>query len=337
VRAFVRRRRMLDLRDRVVLITGGSRGLGLELARCFAHEGARVVLVARNEEALRRAAAEIAELAPERPAPLALSCDITDSTAVAHAVERTLRERGRIDVLVNNAGVIQVGPARHMRRGDYERALATHFWGPLYLMDAVIPILRANGGGRIVNVSSIGGKLAVPHLVPYSASKHALVGLSDGLRSELAHDGIYVTTVCPGLMRTGSHRNVELRGQHEAELTRFVLAASVPGLSMNARRAARRIVKACRRGDRQVTLGLPGRLAVVANALAPELCADLAAGLERLVLPRPSAGGGMRSRTGWQTRSRWVPSFLTRAVDRAALRNNELAGHSSEDLERKLH
>jgi NAD(P)-dependent dehydrogenase (short-subunit alcohol dehydrogenase family) len=336
-RALVRRRRRFDLKNRVVLITGGSRGLGLELARRFASEGARVALLARSEGDLRSAAAEIAGLAPDLPPPLALSCDVTDSTSVANAVAIVMREHGRIDVLVNNAGTIQVGPARHMRRGDFERAIATHFWGPLYAMDAVVPILRAQGGGRIVNVSSIGGKLAVPHLVPYSASKHALVGLSDGLRSELARDGIHVTTVCPGLMRTGSHLNVEVRGQHEAEFARFAVADSLPGLSMDASRAAGKIVNACRHGDRQLTIGLPARLAILASALAPESFAALMAAIDRVALPGPAPDRAMRSRSGWQSRPSWLPSFLTRASDRAVLRNNELAGHSPEELARKLH
>src|SRR5256714_1298474 len=130
-------------------------------------------------------------------------------------------------------------------------ALAVHLWGPLYAMRAVVPQMRRQGGGRIVNIASIGGKIAVPHLTPYSASKFALVGLSDGMRAELAKDNILVTTVCPGLMRTGSPPNAHFKGRHRAEFTWFVLGDSLPLASIDARRAARHIITACRYCDPQ--------------------------------------------------------------------------------------
>ncbi len=335
-RAWTRWRRRIELADRVVVITGGSRGLGLELARPLAREGARLCLLARSSEELEQARREIRKAAPQAPDVLALTCDMTDPAAVGAAFDRIVRERGTVDVLVNNAGTIQVGPARHMRRADFEQALAIHFWGPLYAIDAVVPRMREQGGGRIVNVSSIGGKVGIPHMAPYCASKHALVGLSDGLQADLEREGIRITTVCPGLMRTGSHLNVDVRGQHEAEYAWFAIADALPGLSMSVRRAARRIVRACRYGDRQLVIGLPARLAIVADALAPELCADATALLERLVLPSP-AERGSGSRSGWQSRSSRVPAWLTRSADRAAVENNELAGRSPRELGFKVH
>src|SRR5204863_2590958 len=121
----------------------------------------------------------------------------------------------------------------------------------------VMPDMRARREGRIVNISSIGGKVSVPHLLPYSASKFALVGLSEGLRAELAKDGIVVTTVCPGLMRTGSPRNAQFKGQHRAEYAWFTLSDSMPFFSQSAERAARQILSACRHGEAEVVLSLP--------------------------------------------------------------------------------
>src|SRR5207237_838032 len=108
-------------------------------------------------------------------------------------------------------------PFDNLTAEDFSRAMQTHFSGPLYTMLAVLPSMRLRRRGRIVNIGSIGGKIPVPHLVPYCASKFALVGLSESLRTELSQEGIYVTTVNPGLIRTGSPRNVDIKGQHEKE------------------------------------------------------------------------------------------------------------------------
>jgi NAD(P)-dependent dehydrogenase (short-subunit alcohol dehydrogenase family) len=325
-----RQRRTMTLRDRVVAITGGSRGLGLAIARELVERGARVALIARTESDLEAAADAIEGWGGARP--LTLACDVADREAVRDAIDRIVAEHGHIDVLVNDAGMITVGPCEHMRTHDFERAMATHFWGPLYAMQAVIPIMRRRGHGRIVNISSIGGRIAVPHLLPYSASKFALVGLSDGMRAELVRHGIRVTTVCPGLMRTGSHLNVSLKGHHERELAWFSILLGIPGVSMSVRRAARRIVRALALGEPALTLGLPAKLAVLVQTLAPETTAALMTLVARL-LPGPRQDASPETRSGWESRSRWVPSRLTRLADRAVEPHNELRGHSPAELE----
>ena len=225
------RRKYYDLRGKVVFVTGSSRGLGLLLARQLAREGARVVLCARDQAELDRA---FQELSARGAHVLAVPCDVTRQDQVQAAVNAVLARWGRIDVLINNAGTIAVGPVETMTLEDYEEAMRTHFWGPLYMILAVLPGMRQRREGRIVNVSSIGGKVSVPHLVPYSASKFALVGLSEGLHAELAKDGIVVTTVCPGLMRTGSPRNATFKGQNRAEYAWFAVSDSLPGGTIGA-------------------------------------------------------------------------------------------------------
>src|SRR5919204_4977066 len=227
----LRRRNRLDFKDRTVVITGGSRGLGLVLAREFAAQGARLAILARDRAELERAEKHIASRGAQ---VLALPCDVRDRRQAQGAITRVVDHYGRIDVLVNNAGVIQVGPVEHMTIEDFEEAMAVHMWGPLYTMLAAVPSMRHQGGGRIVNIASIGGKIAVPHLLPYSASKFALVGLSDGMRAELAKHRIAVTTVCPGLMRTGSHLNANFKGRHELEFALFSLIDAWPLTSINA-------------------------------------------------------------------------------------------------------
>jgi len=314
------RQRAFSFRGRTVVITGGSRGLGLELAREFASEGARLVLLARDEDELARAESE---LSPAGARVLAVRCDVRERSEVSSAIDRAAREFGRIDVLVNNAGIIQVGPLDHMTREDFENAMAVHFRGPLETMLAVLPHLRRVGGGRIVNIASIGGKIALPHMVPYTASKFALVGLSDGFRAELRRENILVTTVCPGLMRTGSPPNAMFKGRHRREYAWFAIADSLPLLSMGSRRAARKIVSACRRGSARLVVGVPAKAAVLFSEMFPGAAAALAAVTNR-VLPKADPSGDGTALSGRDSESEWSRSVLTRASERAARRNNEL-------------
>lgn len=321
--ALLRPKRPWSFAGKVVLITGGSRGLGLLLARQLAAEGARLALVARNAEDLGRAAAELREHVWGRRAEvLELPADVGDQQQMEGAVQAAIRHYGRLDVLINNAGIIQVGPAENMALADFEEALNVHFWGPLYAVRVALPQFKRQGGGRIVNIASIAGKVAVPHLTPYSASKFALVGLSDSLRAELAKDGVRVTTVCPWLMRTGSYRNVAVKGQHERELAWFALSDSLPLLSMRGEDAARLILDACRRAAPRLILTPYGKAATLVDALFPQLTAAVMAAANHL-LPAPVPGGDQR-KAGFESFSPTVPSPLTRLSDDAAARNNQL-------------
>jgi NAD(P)-dependent dehydrogenase (short-subunit alcohol dehydrogenase family) len=315
-----RARRAIEFSKKTVVIFGGSRGLGLVLARELALEGAHLVLVARDAKELEHARIDVERLgAPVRT----YECDIRNRDEVSHTIERVVGDHGTVDVLINDAGIIQVGPLEHMTLEDFENAMATHFWGPLCAILAVLPHMRRDGARRIVNISSIGGRIAVPHLVPYSASKFALTGLSEGLHAELAREGIRVTTVSPGLMRTGSTYNAWFKGQHRREFTWFHLAGSIPGLSIDARRAARQILEACRHGDAQLTITPPARLAVLLNAACPETMARMMS-LTNWLLPSAVAEGGDKARSGWQSVSQLTPSLVTTLADRASTENNEL-------------
>jgi short-subunit dehydrogenase len=236
------------------------------------------------------------------------------------------RDYGPIDVLINNAGIIEVGPLETMTLEDFHQAMATNFWASVHTILAVLPRMRKRRQGRIVNITSIGGKISIPHLLPYSASKFALVGLSEGMRSELAHEGIVVTTICPGLMRTGSPRNATFKGQHRKEYTWFALGDALPGPSMSAERAARQILDACRYGKAEVVLSLPAKAAVTFHGLFPGVTTDLLGYVNRL-LPGPG-GIGEESAQGYESESALAPSLITRLSDRAARRNNELLSRS---------
>ena len=320
-RSLIRLSRHYDLTDRNVLITGGSRGLGLVLAREFVDRGARVALWSRNDAELMRAQDDLRDRGTEA---YLQRCDVQDPEQIRTNLAQLTERFGPVDVLVNNAGIIQVGPVESMTVEDYEMAMATHFWGPLHTMRGVIPAMQRCGGGRILNLASLGGLVSFPHLPAYCASKFALVGLSRALRNQLIQSGIYVTTVCPGLMRTGSARQALFKSQHQAEYAWFSVGSALPGISMSAEQAARRIVAACIDGRPELQLSLPTRVAALSQAVCPELTAEVLSQVDQLL---PNFGGiGQAQVRGYQSESPWSESPLTVLGRRADWQNNEMGG-----------
>jgi len=316
--AWRRSRRNFDLKNKVVLITGGSRGLGLVLAREFALEGARLAICARNGAELAAAKEDLETRGAE---VFEAICDVRNADEIDQLIGDVCMRFGRIDVLVNNAGVIQVGPLDAQTERDFEDALDIHFRAPYRMIKAVLPIMRGAGAGRIVNIASIGGKIAVPHLAPYCASKFALVGLSSALRVELAQENIFVTTVCPGLMRTGSHVNAYFKGQNEKEFALFSTINALPVSSVSAESAARQIVSAAKRGDAEAIISVQAKLAAKVNALFPETTAEILSFVNSLL---PANGGiGTAKLSGKDSESWLSPSILTALSDKEIIENNE--------------
>jgi NAD(P)-dependent dehydrogenase (short-subunit alcohol dehydrogenase family) len=292
-----------SLNGRVAVVTGGSRGLGLLVARGLLREGCRVAILARDAERLERARGM---LAPDGEA-LAVACDVGDREQVTAALAVVEGRWGPVEILCNVAGVIDVGPVGSMTEDDYRRSLDIMLWGVIHPTLAVLPGMRRRRWGRIVNVTSIGGKVAVPRLLPYAVAKFGAVGLSEGLGAALRRDGVRVTTVVPGLMRTGSHLRARFRARRGWEYAWFAIAATVPLLSMDAERAAGRIVQAARRGQPELILTLPANLAVRLQGLAPGLTTDLLALADRMLPPRsspepPADGMDVERELGW----RWL-------------------------------
>jgi short-subunit dehydrogenase len=269
-----------DLRGKVALITGGSRGLGFAIADELAGKGARLAICARDRERLERARMLLAARGAD---VRALRCDVSDR----EQVERMVAEVGRVDVLVNNAGVIGVGPLETQRLEDFEQTLGVMFWGVVYPTFAVLPQMRARGEGRIANVTSIGGKISVPYLLPYNAAKFAAVGFSEGLRAELGGTGIVVTTVVPGLMRTGSYAAALFKGRRETMYKLFTPISATPLTTISGRRAARKIVAAIERGDPELILTAHANVVVRASSVAPALTQRVLALVARAL---PSGG-----------------------------------------------
>jgi short-subunit dehydrogenase len=311
--------RLADIRDQVVLITGSSRGLGLAMAREFASVGCKLVISARNGDELSAAETDLRE---RGAAVLAITCDVSSNDDVQRMVKQATQHFGRIDILVNNAGIIQVGPIESQTIEDFRNAMDVMFWGVVYPTLAVLPQMKARGYGRIANITSVGGKISVPHLVPYGAAKFAAVGFSEGIHAELKKDGINVTTVVPGLMRTGSHLNAHFKGEHEKEYSWFALAATNPLSAIGARRAARSVVNAVRRRRAEVVLGLPAKLAVLAHGIAPGITSELLGLSNRLM---PGTGASQKELfTGRESETTITRSPLTALGRRAAREYNQL-------------
>ena len=259
-----------NFRDKAVVITGGSRGLGFALARNLIRAGAKVALIARDAEELAGAKSQLAK---DNPGLIVIPCDVTEASEMEEAVNEIVKAFGGIDVWINDAGSILVGPLRAMTQADFEALLRTQVHAIWSATQLLIPIFKKCGGGKIVNISSIGGKLAVPHLGTYATAKFALTGLSSTMNAELAADNIQVTTVFPGLMRVGSAIQAVVKGDHDKEFAWFALGSVTPVLSVSADSAARRILGAVARGDAQLVFPVTMRVATILQTALPELTA----------------------------------------------------------------
>jgi short-subunit dehydrogenase len=279
-----------DISGEVAVVTGASRGLGLLLARELARHSCKLVICARGAGALEKAAAELRACGAE---VAAVPCDLTDEASPQLLVEQATDRFGRLDTVISNAGIIRVGPVQTTSASDYEQALAIMALAPVRLALAALPIMRRQSHGRIVTIASIGGKISVPHLLPYNTAKFAAVGFSEGLRAELGAGPVTVTTVVPGLMRTGSHLQARFAGQAAKEFTWFALGASMPLVSMDAERAAHQIIEGVRARRPEIILTPAGQLAARAAGLVPGLTSGVLHWLDRLVLPpAPDQRGG---------------------------------------------
>lgn len=302
-------------------MAGASRGLGLLIARELLDAGHDVAICSRDRQSVDRAA----ELLSPHGRVRAYVCDVGAREDVEELVASVEHELGSVDVLVSVAGTIQVGPAEVMTHEHFQEAITTMLWGPVQLAWAVLPGMRSRGRGRIGTIASVGGTLAPPHLLPYATAKFGAVGFSEGLSAELRGTGISATTVIPGLMRTGSHERAMFTGDQEAEYAWFAPSASLPGLSMNAERAAAKIVRGVLRGRSHVVLTPLAHVGMRFHGLAPATTVALLGVVNRLLpdapqTPSPATIPGYEA--GRRLGSRTV-RVLTTLGSRSAARLNE--------------
>ncbi len=258
-----------DFNGKSVLITGGSRGLGLSLAWNLLEKGAQVTLLAREQAELDRAKNQLLGDYPSASI-ITIVCDVTQKVDLQNAFEKAIVEMNGIDLLINNAGSILVGPFTSMELEDFEAQMNLHLYAVVHATQLAVPHFKSRGGGRILNICSMGGKVAVPHMLPYDASKFALAGFSQGVTAELAKDEIIVTTAYPTLLRTGSAIQAVFKGEHEKEFAWFETVDNMPGISMSADSAAKKILSAVQDGQSEVILSVPAKLRMMVGAFLPE-------------------------------------------------------------------
>jgi NAD(P)-dependent dehydrogenase (short-subunit alcohol dehydrogenase family) len=319
IAAFRAARPRYNVNGKVALVTGGSRGLGLLLARELASEGAKVAICARNSEELRKAEILLKKYSEHI---LPLQCDLLDVLQIKGMFESIRNTWDPVEILVNNAGIILSAPVETLSVEDFELSMKTHFWAPLLCIREVLPDMMHLRAGRIINISSIGGKVPVPHLLPYTASKFALTGLSEGLYTELKKFSITVTTVCPSLMQTGSAIQAFVKGKKEKEFALFASAAAMPGFSMDAEIAAKKIFRSIVRGDGELLLGWPSKIAAAVHGISPEMTLSGMSAINSLL---PGAEKIPDEVSQGKTISQHlIPSFLRKKLNRASLKYNEI-------------
>lgn len=320
-RSLLRQNRKIDFAGKNIIITGASRGLGLVMARQLAEEGANLAICARDPYELDRVKEEFQA---QGKRVFTYDCDLTNKDEINKFVEAARLELGPIDVLINNASVIMVTPFDNAMEDDFREALDTNFWAAYHTIQAVLPDMRQRKAGRIVNVASFGGKVAAPHLSPYVTSKFALVGFSESIRAELKRDGIFVTTICPGLIRTGSPRHAIVKGQHEKEYAWFKIGDSLPGLTTSAEDCAAQIIDACRHGEAERVITLMAKFGTALQGLSPSLMSETLSLINDLLPdPAPTLEGNQRA-MGAGKESSLSQSVLATLTDKAAVKNNEI-------------
>lgn len=307
------------MHGKIVLITG-SRGLGLAIARELGRRGARVALCARNEKELKEAC-EL--LGHEQIEAAGFPADISKPSEIAPLVNSVIHRFGCLDILVNNAGEIRVGPFDNFKRDDFEHAMDLMFWAAVNLTFEALPHMKQQGSGDIVNITSVGGRISIPHLLPYSCAKFALVGFSTGLSAELRSQNIHVLTVVPGLMRTGSYLHAQFKGQARNEFAWFGLLGNLPGFSVAADYAARAIANAIEKQRYVCTVSLPAKVLVACEAVIPETTRSLLAAINRFLLPKSDSSTQLRAGSALNPRLGNMFQALTLLGRRAAQRLNQ--------------
>ncbi|MBI3207438.1 MAG: SDR family NAD(P)-dependent oxidoreductase [Candidatus Solibacter usitatus] len=239
--------------NQVTLITGGSEGIGAACAESFRARGAKLVLMARSREALERVAGKDA---------LAVVGDVTLEEDRRHAVDAAIDRFGRIDILINNAGAGLYAPTWEAPLDKARAMFELNVIAALGMVQLVVPGMRTRGAGTVVNVASIAGKVTLPWLTLYSASKHALVSMTDGLRMELRRDGIHCMSVCPGYVPTRFLQHL-MAGRVPQSLS------SIPRFSITAERCAEAIARGVESGAATVVAPRAGWVFIALSRLLP--------------------------------------------------------------------
>lgn len=248
----------MQVAGKVVVVTGASIGIGEAIAKVFAEQGANVVLLSRDAGRSEAARARIGFL----DRTIALACDVRHAEEIDRVVGLTIHHFQRLDVWINNAGHGLLDSVAEMEMPHFRELFETNFFGAVAAMKAVIPVMRLQGGGTIINISSVAGHIPLPFHAAYGASKFAMNAIGKAARVELKKDKIHVLTVCPGYVQTAFGANA-IRGKERKQ----VRPGSVRGIS--AERVARATLEGCLNDKREVIVPWQMHLAVKLYQMFP--------------------------------------------------------------------
>lgn len=242
---------MRDLTGKTAFITGGASGLGLAMAHAFGEAGMNVMLADIEEAPL---AAAVKDLEERQIRASGVLCDVAVRNAVEAAAAKTIETFGKVHLVCNNAGVGAGGPIDQVRHADWEWILAVNLMGVVYGMETFLPLIRAHGeGGAFVNTASMAGMISPPGMEPYSATKFAVVAMSEGWAGQLAPENITVSVLCPGFVKTKINQSGRTRqAQFGGPVDSPVAAASLVDNGIDPERVGRRVLEAVQAGERYI-------------------------------------------------------------------------------------
>ena len=251
----------MKIKGRSILITGASSGIGLSLSTLLARKGAILVLTSRRIERLKEVADEIGSAFPYTPTPLAIQCDVANRDSVCRLIKSCVNHLGGIDILINNAGISVYGDTERTTLKEFHSVMEVNFFGALHCMLEVIPLMKRQGKGLIVNIATVAAKHGVPYMGAYCASKAALVAVSQSLRAELSKSGISIMIVYPGYTKTNIFKNEKkVGGAHRPS-----------GPYTTASKVAEAIVRAIEGEKRDLVLSPGGKALTLFQGLLPWL------------------------------------------------------------------
>jgi len=248
----------MDLSEKVVVITGASMGIGEAIAKLFADHGAAIVFSSRDQARAEAARARVGH--PQQS--LAVACDVCDPAQISALLRAALERFGRVDIWVNNAGFGVIDSIEHMERAAYRRMFETNLFGAIEAMQQVIPVMKRQRSGCIINISSVAGYIVVPYMGAYGATKRALNAISGAARLKLEGTGVSVVNICPGYVKTGFGENA-VRGTEGMRITPKVQRG------ITAERVAQAVLRAYQCDVTETVVPWHNRIAIGLAFLAP--------------------------------------------------------------------
>lgn len=277
-------RRRNSLQGKVAIVTGGGRGLGLAISRALAKEGCRLALCSRDQATIDQAVVSLGGYDDV----WGMACDVSQPEEVNRFVEKVLARYGRIDILVNNAGQCYVGPATELTEEDILQALRNTFWSQYHPTKSVLPHMRLRKSGHILNITSLGGKLPIPHQGAYVVGKYAATGWSQTLAIELRREGIAVSTVTPPPIRNGAPLHTHFKGDYEGEFEWFAQTLNDPWMATSAEKVAGVVVGLLQSGGGEHSISAGAAVFARLYAAFPNLTSKVLTLFERRMPPAPT-------------------------------------------------